>query len=226
MAGGEKDAKKHNSVTNKRIILQSADPELEVLDVVLLCTLHLLIGIFNKTFSCLEKVFPEVIEWPKRLHIERESYHSLQFEGNECRRLLKRLDTLTDVLTEYGKVEIGHPFLAVLKSFDKLLSLVFDPSVVNNLDALESLISEFRDAWRESNMNVTPKCHIICSHLLDFVRKKGHLEMSRITEQSHEAVHYEFRKTWTRYAVKCPQRPSYGNQLLRAVLDFNGSHAR
>ncbi len=43
-------------------------------------------------------------------------------------------------------------------------------------------------------------------------------------EQSLEAIHVDFDKVWSRYRVNDVSSPSYGDQLLGAVLNINAAH--
>jgi hypothetical protein len=55
-------------------------PETLILDVFMFPTVHVLQGVFNHMFQELEKVFPGVKEWPRRLHQKRQNYHNKIFE--------------------------------------------------------------------------------------------------------------------------------------------------
>jgi hypothetical protein len=51
-----------------------------VIDYIPLPQLHIKMGVVNKLFEEMERVFPEAIQWPQKLHLVREDYHQ-QFEG-------------------------------------------------------------------------------------------------------------------------------------------------
>jgi hypothetical protein len=126
-------------------------------------------------------------------------------------------------LTKCGELEKGMKFIKVFQSFSKINHLVHESFV--NIDELEKAVATFRFAWRDSGMSQTTKVHIINSHLVDFVRRRGQKDMRLYSEQSHEAIHAEFSKTWSKYLVKEVSNPLYKKRLLQAVLDFNSAHA-
>jgi hypothetical protein len=187
-----------------------------------------MLGICNKTYSCLLEKIAEAKLWPLRLHLHQESYHSSVFEGNECRKLLKNVDLLKEILSEHGKLQDGIVFVMIFVHFRNVIDIVFDSSKCINLDSLSSEISSFQKNWKLSKMSVTTKVHLVVHHLANFVESKviNVKEMSHLCEQSHEAIHAEFLKTWNNYAIKEISNPHYASKLLSAVLDYNGSHAK
>lgn len=55
--------------------------------------LHLMIGIVKHLFNCVEKVDPETAEkWLKGAMVQMD--YQQQFNGNNARRLLKKIDVL------------------------------------------------------------------------------------------------------------------------------------
>ena len=54
------------------------------------------------------------------------------------------------------------------------------------------------------------------------IKRSGHA-LDVLSEQSFESGHYDFLETWKRY--KYPQdHEEYGQQLLRAVGNYNSFH--
>ena len=138
-------------------------------------------------------------------------------------KLLKNTDLLEEILSQIGKLEVGAKYLSIFRMFqsvnDAFCCTVVDVSV------LEIRVQKFKLLWKESGMSLIPKVHVICDHLLDFVKLHENMNMYQVSEQSHEALHAEFAKTWSKYAVKETSNPHYKDRLLRSVCDFNGSHA-
>lgn len=184
--------------------------------------LHIMLGVVNKVYTSLLAHIPEIERWPRNLHLVRESYHGMMFEGNECRTLMNNLDDLETVLRECDQEHTGRPFVAVLRSFDNILSNIAQNAV--NLDELKTDIASFKEQWSTSGMRLTPKAHIINNHLEDFVQSRNANNMSHFSEQAHESLHAKFYKTWLKYCVKDVANESYRKQLLRALLDFNGNY--
>lgn len=186
--------------------------------------LHILLGIVNRVYDELVKKIPEAAaNWSSQLYLQRDRYHGNIFEGNECKKLLDNVPKLVDILTLSGRISEGSSLVEVFSSFAQVNSIVHDESV--NTVALEASIARFKTAWKTSGMPLTTKVHIVISHLVDFVSMMNNSSIRLYSEQSHEAVHVEFWKTWMKYQIKDETSPNFSRQLLRAVLDYNGSHA-
>jgi hypothetical protein len=136
---------------------------------------------------------------------------------------MKNLDKLETILKECHEEDFGRPFVQALRSFQDILTNLAQEKV--NLDQLKTQIIMFRGNWKSSGMNLTPKVHIVSSHLYDFVVSKNATNISQFSEQAHESLHAKFHKTWMKYCVKDVANETYSKQLLRALLDFNGNYA-
>lgn len=178
----------------------------------------------NKTYSEMLALIPEVSAWPTALHVSRVEYHGHQFQGNECKKLLDNVNVLEQILNDANLLNIGLPFLRVFETYAKVNFLYHESTV--NIDELDAAVSLFAEAWKNSQMSLTTKAHIVIDHVLDFVIAKNGKDMKLYAEQSHEAAHAEFGKTWQKYCIKDVSNPHYKDHLLRAVLDYNGCHAR
>lgn len=197
--------------------------ETPIKNIVSIPLLHILLGICNKTYSELVKCVPEADDWPKKLSLHREDYHGSVFEGNECRKLLKNIDILRQILDDSKKLAFGEPYVNVFEAFKKVLDDLYSPQI--DIISLHSQIVKFADAWIASGMSVTSKVHIVVTHLLDFVILRGSKEIGRFCEQSHESAHAEFEKTWTKYKVKEVSNQHFKHSLLKSVNDYNAGHA-
>ena len=62
------------------------------------------------------------------------------------------------------------------------------PLSTDELDSFDKLCSSFGELWRKFGLNVSPKVHIIESHLNDYMRRFGRLGM--LTDDTME-------RTWT-----------------------------
>ena len=206
------------------LLFSDSDPSVRVLDVCALPMLHVHIGIINKAYTELIKIIPEAEDWPRCLNLVREGYHSGSFEGNECRALLKNIDKLEKIIVASEHHDAGIKFISVFESFNRVITLVNEP-VVDQIK-LERAVMCFRHSWKESEMSLTPKVHLVFDHLIDFVKSKNGRNMSIYSEQSHESLHAKFDKVWAKYKIKDIQQKNYGSHLLRAVLDFNGNYAK
>lgn len=223
MMSGSKRAKAKNfhNVVQEAIILCGEEDNIRVLEFCALPLLHILLGIVNRTYAEMIMKVPEVSQWPADLHLHIENYHGQAFEGNECKRLLENLPLLQDILTKEQLEEIS-PLVQILETFQQINHYVHQEEV--DMHLLHESICGFRDAWHESGMSLTTKAHMIIDHLEDFVRSWGGRHISRFSEQAHESTHAEFLKIWSKYRVKNIQHPQFKDRLLRATLDYNGSH--
>ena len=186
--------------------------------------LHITLGVVNKTFAELEKKIPCAAEWPASLHLHKESYHGQGYEGNECSKMLSNTHLLYEILASSNALPQGMPFIRVFETYSSVNQLFHEDQV--DIRDLEAAVFSFREAWKESQMSLTTKVHIVICHLVDFVKMKGGKNMRLYSAQSHESAHVEFMKTCQKYRVKESSNPNYKNQLFRAICDYNGSHAK
>ena len=77
--GKDRDIKNFFNCKNLPLAVYT-DPEILVLAVFCLPVLHILQGIVNTLFRAIEKFFPGITAWPKRLHLKREEYHGKIYE--------------------------------------------------------------------------------------------------------------------------------------------------
>lgn len=217
-----KTAKKCFSVQQEPLLFGLNDPGDKILDLIPVPMLHVLLGIVNKTYKSLVNTIPKSAEWPRILSIHQEHYHGDSFEGNESKKLLNNVGVLEGILNKKC-LKKASPFIKVLKSFKIIIDLVYDKAI--DLRRLENAIEDFKIGWKDSNMSLITKAHIVIDHLFDFVSARRNTSMAFYSEQSHESAHCEVDKTWSRYFVKEQSNPQYMDRLLRCVLDFNAQHS-
>jgi len=99
-SGKKSTLKNYYNCSNEPLLIGEHDLSTPVLNIVPPPALHIKLGIVNKLYSELLKLFPRLDEWPQSLYITKEKYHGHTFEGNECNRLLKNLDMLAKMLPE------------------------------------------------------------------------------------------------------------------------------
>ena len=99
-SGKKSTLKNYYNCSNEPLLIGEDDLSTPVLNIVPPPALHIKLGIVNKLYSELLKLFPRLDEWPQSLYITKENYHGHTFEGNECNRLLKNLDMLAKMLPE------------------------------------------------------------------------------------------------------------------------------
>ena len=65
--------------------------------------------------------------------------------------------------------------------------------------------------------------HMVIDHIEEYVESQGQ-GFSLFSEQTGEAVHSDYQKTWLHYQVKNVSATSYGENLLRATVAYNLHH--
>jgi len=88
-----------------------------------------------------------------------------------------------------------------------------------NLKAVE----QFKIAFSDLGINITPKIHAVIHHIPEFCEMKQR-GLGPWSEQSSEAAHHDFTQTWNRYKVKSYEHPEFPSRILRAISTYNGSH--
>ena len=96
----------------------------------------------------------------------------------------------------------------------------FEDRILNFRNKYEILM-EHTDIVLPDNVkaSVTWKVHCIVNHLPEFLRKVK-TGMSIYSEQTVEACHSDFKKTFKRFKVK-ESHKNHGNRLKRAVVEYN-----
>ena len=85
-------------------------------------------------------------------------------------------------------------------------------------------IENFRDSWVQLNIEfgipVSNKCHIIFSHLEDFIERQQR-PLGEFSEQVVEACHQKLDKIWQWYCVKNVESEIHGGNFEACINDFN-----
>lgn len=191
-----------------------------VIDYLPLSELHLMIGIVNKMFMELERVFPDAIKWPQGLHLVKEDYHH-QFEGNECYKLLCKTNALSDIITHSAAEK--HQAIKYANAFQAMGHMVQSCFGRDLKEGWQGRVTDFCDAYQQLGISITTKVHIVKDHLLNFCEKNG-CGLARYSEQSFEAVHADFAKYWERHQIKDKSSDRYGERLRQTVKEYNSAH--
>lgn len=158
-----------------------------------------------------EDVFKFIYEQYK---IRQESYHGGMLAGPQCYQLKFKLDDMATKLPHLEK------HINLLKLFFDVCHACFgmqlDPSY-------EMKIEAFKDAVIEMKFKVTPKIHVLICHVPQHIKKTGR-SLGHFSEQAFESLHHDFKSTWARYCVLDITKPSYGQKLLAATVEYNSFH--
>ena len=91
------EAKGYGNVIHPPIISDSLEDTTPVIKVLPPPEMHLLISPVNTLYTGLEKGWPESEEWLNACNVKKVEYHGGQFEGNDSRALLKKVDQLSSL---------------------------------------------------------------------------------------------------------------------------------
>ena len=164
----KKYAKDFGNVIHPSVFADNVDNSTLVVLLVPPPELHLLLGPVNVLYDELTKVWPAVGEsWSEKLHIKREEYHRGQFNGNDCRKLLKNVQLLKDCCPEkYGK------FLEAFSGFNEVVTACYGTDLAPDY---KQKINHFKSTYRKLGISTTPKVHAVFYHIIEFCQlmKKG-----------------------------------------------------
>ena len=140
-----------------------------ILDIIPPMELYLLLGIVNHLYKILKATWADADEWPAALHIQPSSYHTGQFKGNQCRKLLYNVNTLqqlneeASVLNVFGIIDTFKKVNLVVKSY---FVFVLKADYANKIDQFKALFLAI------TNGNITPKVHSVMYHVKNFINRK------------------------------------------------------
>ena len=178
--------------------------------------LHLMIGVVNKMYAEMEKIWLKSEQWLDSCNVKKEAYHGGTFAVNESRKLLKNVNRL-EVLSPPSQCE---NYVVAFKSFNEVVASCYGKEL--RPDFLDKIRIFTRDYMR-LGISVTPKVHAVMYHVGEFCALTG-MGLAPWSEQTGESVHHDFNETWKKFKVNNVQRPIYAAQLLKAVCMYNSQH--
>lgn len=193
------------------------EPKL-VLELIPPMELHLLLGVVNHLFKGLTKLYPGAAEWPLKLHIKMEDYHGGEFVGNDCRKLLKNVNILNELLEDENLIELKC-FSKAFETFKEVVDGCFGSTICSNIF---QKIENFKEAYLTTKVSITPKAHAIFHHVPEFLEMKG-CGLGVYSEQSTETLHSDFKSQWSRFKI-IKGHPKYEENLFNCVVDYNSKH--
>ena len=210
----KEDAAKYGNVIHVPII-EGVDGDTPVIEKIPPPELHLLLGPTNKMYSGLENVWPGVEAWLQSIHVKKTDYYGGQFEGNDCRKILKKIDSL-----ETRCPTVFMPFVAAFRSFNDVVAACYGYNLASDY---KQKIRKFRFDYMKLGISVTPKIHAVFFHIEEFCDFSG-TGLGAFSEQTAESLHQEFSKCWENFFVKDFDNPAYPERFLSAVKMFNSLH--
>ena len=212
-----KEAKKYGNVIHPPIISDNLDDNTPVITILPPPELHLLIGPVNTLYDGLEKVWPQSEEWLKICKVKKTGYHGWKFEGNQSRELLKKVDKLEGLCPTNINVT---KYVKAFKALNKVVSSCYGYELAPDY---QDKIRAFSKAYLNLGINVTPKIHAVVHHVSEFceLTRRG---LGAWSEQASESVHHDFKKNWERFRINETDHELYGENLLKAVSQYNSHH--
>lgn len=190
----KKDCKRYKNCVKNPIIEKESRDDIEVLAILPPPELHLMMGVVGSIYVALEKELPEIANnWLKSCNVEKDVGRSSQFKGNPSRKLLSKVDVLRSI----GGIG-ALKFVNVLEKFNTVVTSCFGRQLKDNY---ETSISNFKDAYCDLNISVTPKVHAVFFHVPDFC-KMFNAGLGFYSEQAVEGIHFDFDSHWNNFKVR------------------------
>ena len=163
----------------------------------------------------LVQVLPKTKEWLTSIHKPLQPYNGGHFNGNDCMKLLKKIDTLKQI-TVANKAFEASSICHVLHLFLQVVNSCFGCSLSPDF---EKKIQEFKSNYLKLTVSVTPKVYAVFYNVPQFLKhhKTG---LGIYSEQATEALHSNFKPHWQRFK-RIMSHPDYSKQLLNCVVDYN-----
>ena len=178
--------------------------------------LHLLLGPTNHLYNELSKVWSGCEALLQSIHVKKTEYHGGCFEGNDCRKILIKVDNLE----ERCPPEF-HQFTKTFRLLDEVVKSCYGNELGSNY---HTKINMFTEAYMKLGISITPKVHAVMFHVQEFCDFTG-MGLGPWSEQTVESLHHEFKKNcWENFYVKDTDNPAYPEHLLSAVKSFNSLH--
>lgn len=218
----------YKNVINPRLLYTEEDPETLLEELFPIPELHILMGITSKLGVLLLSLWPLFVKWLKSNYIMFRGYHGVGFDGNNASKFLKLADILERDISNDGKFDL-LPIIHCLRKFQRLQSEAFgmvcgndvEVSVQEFKESYEDLVQYIYDTF-DMELSITWKVHMAVCHILPFLKTTKH-GLGVYCEQTGEAIHHEFKKTWDRYKRRMDHK-EYGKRLKTSVVAFSANN--
>ncbi len=112
--------------------------------------------------------------------------------------------------------------LQTLDALNNVCSAAFERQLGGELEETFQT-SYYRALCNEMRVSVTPKAHILSTHVLEYVRKTNK-SLFRTSESALESQHRYFMDYYKNYKVLATQTDMFGRKLLNCVIHYNSFH--
>ena len=132
--------------------------------------LHLKLGAVNALMKLLEFLDPEGYKKIlAKLHIVKENYHGVSFEGNECSKILRNIRFLKKCVIQF---EMCKRIIEALEAFNTFNSACCGIKLKNNWEeSIESVKVTWSLLHDRYDVAIPNKVHIIMDHVGDYIQK-------------------------------------------------------
>ena len=183
--------------------------------------LHIMLGIFNHIWKNIEKISDEhqniCKEFAIRHNCMREEYWGKTFEGNECVKLMNKIES---DCTQLSYLPGTKYHIGALKKLNNLRKQVFGTELGVTW---QMSLREFEVAYTKiPNITKPLKVHVLLAHCKEFIDKYGKGKgLGFFSEQTGESIHQKFKPIFQRYKIINTDSEKYGSHLLDAVVAFS-----
>lgn len=209
--GGDlKKSKFYGNCTNIPLV-SDADRSSEIIKTVTLPELHLLMGVVQHFYEYVKKENESVAEeWIIAASIQVD--HFQRFNGNNARKLLKKVHVLEEI-------DDSNKYIKIFKKFNCVVESCFGQELDSSF--MEK-IAELEECLLESKIKFTPKLHAVIHHVPNFCSETER-GLGYFSEQCSEQVHHDFKKHTENFYVNI-KSPDCQQKLLRSVCAYNSKH--
>ena len=201
-----------------------------VIDLIPPMELHLMLGVVNDFYDCLDNKLKEngisitTKNWADSLGLSRSAHYGGQFNGNQCRTLLDNTDKLQKILQEADAHHIGKPIIDAFIAFNMIRQTCF--ATLRTRD-YQTHINKFAEIFLKLGLSVTPKVHAVLVHVSQFLQRQIYSDkgLGHWSEQASETVHSNFQSLYVGSSHKrAITHKDYGNELYKCVVSYNSRH--
>ena len=222
----KRKAKDYSNVTRPALITGSdSDRTLELLN---FPSLHVLTGVTGKIVNEMVKSIIGgelfISTFMDKNRIKWADYRPETFEGNQARKFVKlssKLEVEARKIRSIPSAVRAIHFAKTLRLFNNVVEACFGQEL--DLNFREKIL-RFEDQYRMLDISVTPKVHMVFSHISDFLKLKDYVSgLGQWTEQAMESAHSEFKKEWNLKRLDAAHS-NFGDNFLQTVIRFNSKH--
>ncbi|KAF4683867.1 hypothetical protein FOZ60_008529 [Perkinsus olseni] len=197
------------------------------MEILSLSPLHLLLGITNKLYDAARPSDNGYTQGNRTLDsrhreslvargIRRSSYFDGALEGNGCSRLL---DAVYD--DEIPFAASAEVYVTALKALKVVKDMCF--GLTRQAGWRDSIVA-FRSAWSNTGLRWTPKVHILCDHVVEYLENyeaDDDVGLGLSSEQSGESLHARVQRVWNQLFKVNADNELFSQRLIDCMVTYN-----